>query len=62
VLPFANLNVISINCYVDFLHPGSFLFFHFCDMDSILDFQSDLNIATFDKVVSTFFRSAGPEV
>ncbi|KAJ3269891.1 Karyopherin transporter [Terramyces sp. JEL0728] len=30
-------------------------------MEQILDFSVDLNIATFDKVVATFFRTAGPE-
>ncbi|KAJ3257200.1 Karyopherin transporter [Boothiomyces macroporosus] len=30
-------------------------------MEQILDFSVELNIATFDKVVATFFRTAGPE-
>lgn len=31
-------------------------------METILDFSQELNISMFDKVVTTFFRSAGPEV
>jgi hypothetical protein len=32
-----------------------------CEMEAILNFEQDLDIQTFDKVVSTFFRS-GAEV
>lgn len=31
-------------------------------MEAILQFDQELNIKTFDQVVGTFFRSAGPEV